>query len=383
MVPRYRPEFDSAAWVRWARSSAATVTAARAAVIDRLAGPGGPRSGLAFSTARQALFTYFSRLRDTSGGGSVLVPAQICPVVAHVVRRAGFELRFVDLDDAFPTPSPAQYRDAIDEKTVAAIVCPLYGYLPKDWSPLVEPRRVRVVLDLAQALLLADRLDRRLLEQADAIAYSFGLGKGLDTGGALLLTPHPVPVNGHGATAAATASVVLKGLALRGLIATGLYRYAVSRLERELEAAVSFEPDLRARGSESLYPLWEARLWRFASEVERARERAIALQRLPAVRRACRNLDVFCDPEALHLRQILRLSDPTARASVIASLRLSGIDCAQAGEPLPQEYLSLADPPAVPRAARFRSDAVRLPFLGRVSEREFERLQQALERALA
>ena len=132
----------------------------------------------------------------------------------------------------------------------------------------------------------------------------------------------------------------------------------------------------------NIYLLWEAKLNSFKVDISRARERAEKLSRLPVVRHVCRDL-AFFSPNATHLRQIIRFRHPKLRNSVLDTLRKDGVDCAPAGEPLPNEYFDGCELTDFPNARAFRQEAIRLPFLGRLSEIEFEQIQQNLESALA
>ena len=89
---------------------------------------------------------------------------------------------------------------------------------------------------------------------------------------------------------------------------------------------------------------------------------------------------VCFDPASTHLRQIVRARNQTARDALLDELRRGGVDCAPAGELLPHEYLG--DAPsgsAFPNALRFKAEAIRLPFLGRLGDSAFARLKGALE----
>ncbi len=72
---------------------------------------------------------------------------------------------------------------------------------------------------------------------------------------------------------------------------------------------------------------------------------------------------------------------PTSGRAVIAALRAGGVGCAPAGEPLPHTHLAGA-PHAFQNAAAFRTDALRLPFLGRIGARELLLLRRRLHDVL-
>jgi hypothetical protein len=233
------------------------------------------------------------------------------------------------------------------------------------------------VLDLAQGLLSEPAFQ----EGSDAVVYSFALGKGLDTGGGLLYTSRPIGAAPVRRFATPQAATLLRAASLRLVALTGTYALLLSLLEREIESDKDFHPSSHPGLPAGVQQLWAARLPAFEAEVERARRCAQALASLDCVRRSCRELAFYFGRGANHLRQILHLVDATRQKTVIQRMRQAGIDCAPAGEALPEEYLRR---PAgqFPVAAAFRETAIRLPFLGRLSESRFARVCGALEKAL-
>ena len=331
-----------------------------------------------FDRARDGLAVWLRSLRASSSG-EVLVSAQICPAVRYAIAAAGLTPRYVDIDESFATPSPSQYTAAINRDTAAIIVAPFYGYVQSSWDAL-RTGSIPVCLDMAQGLLLEERL-APLIDRAAALLYSFSLGKGLDLGGAVLCTRAPL---GGNATPARVlrSGAALNNLVLRTIIALGLYPMVLPYIERAVneeqqgEAVDAGAPVRDVRGHRDV---WAARAVLFAGEVDRARESARRITMTPAFTAACRDVGVYGDRGASHLRQVIRLRDPLRRADVLHRLRSRGVDCSPAGEPLPADHA----PADFPNAFRFVSDAIRLPFLGRLDARKREHVERAIEAALA
>lgn len=381
MIARYRPALDVAAW--WSFLACSDPASARQQVVLRLGGPRAHRAH-AFVSARQALFAYLSQLRRRAGSAArVLLSAQICPVVPELVRHAGLEPAFVDLDSSFPTPLPESFARGVDANTLAVVLSPMYGFFPRGWDAFLDKLgTAKLVLDLAQGLLLGDRIEQRLLQRADAVVYSFALGKGLDTGGGLIFSEDLDPDLTRGARWDGQWATLAGALALGTIQALGLYGPLVGRLEGQIEAGKRFTPKPHAGAAERCFCLWHARLLRFEGELERARLRASAIRKLPEVQRRCRDVEILCGPESTHLRQIIRLPPGRLQAQVLSRLRGAGVDCAAAGEPLPSEYDRRFSSADFPNASRFRLEAIRLPFLGRLAEPAFEFICQRLQDTL-
>ncbi len=306
----------------------------------------GPACRQLFGRGREALAAWFAGL----GRGEVLVSAQICPAVPFLLRRMGFTPVYLDLDPVFPCPSGEAFARAVTERTVAVLASPMYG-LAREWKSWQGPP---LVLDLAQGLGAWPEL----CEQAEAVVYSFGLGKGADTGGGLLCSRQKVSV--AGTSLAPFLGTVAQGVALRGLLASGLYRFFVQRgvaLEKE------DRPVHPRRGPAWLEGFCLARVAVYLEQAELARRR---YRELPGA------LAEYA--ECLPLRAILRLPQ---RDRVLARLRERGIDAEPAGEPLPGEYDPGAGGP-FPQAERFLAEGLRLPFLGRLSPAEFEHVKRSL-----
>jgi len=379
VIPRYLPAVGLSDALRLYASSSNGNTAHQARFVPDTAS----WHPYAFERARHGLTTW---LRTLSRGrdGRVLVSAQICPAVREAIAAAGLTPSFIDVDAAYPSPSPSQFAAALSGEVAAVIVAPMYGYIQDDWNTLATlVGATPLCVDMAQGLLLDDRL-AVLLARADAVLYSFSLGKGLDVGGGLLFARTPLPNTGPMDRAPrARMSVVAAGLAWRALVASGLYRACVPLIERQIDRdqhGHSGTPVAPPRDPARHLSDWTARVDAFARDVGRARDRARSIGALPSVRAGCRDVDTFCnDGGATHLRQVLRLREAARRPRVLETLRRLGIDCAPAGEPLPS---SVAASNTFPNAARFASDAIRFPFLGRLREEEQARVERALEAAI-
>ena len=337
----------------------------------------------AFERARHGL-TSWLRTLPRGRDSRVIVSAQICPAVREAIAAADLTPLFIDVDDGYPSPSPSQFAAAMAEGVAAIIVAPMYGYIQADWRALaVAVGATPLCVDMAQGLLLDDRL-AVLLARAEAVLYSFSLGKGLDVGGGLLFVRKPLAGTGAMDRAPrARLSVVATGLAWRALVASGLYRACVPFIERQIDRDQHEQngtPAAPPRDPARHLAEWTARVDAFARDVGRARDRAGSIGALPSVRAGCRDVDAFCnDRGATHLRQVLRLRDAARRPRVLETLRRLGIDCAPAGEPLPSSTMGAT---IFPNAARFASDAIRFPFLGRLRDEEQARVERALQVAI-
>lgn len=168
----------------------------------------------------------------------------------------------------------------------------------------------------------------------------------------------------------------MKSIVLRAAIASGAYGALVDRLENASEAAkVDRESFVPRRLHPAMHFVWRDKIRRFQREVALARARAAEFVASDRLRALLHDLDIYCDSRALHLRQVVRLRNAAQRDRAVVRLRESGIDCAAAGEPLPPEG-------DFPNACTFVSDAIRLPFLGRLSEQQFAALKRNLEIAV-
>ncbi|MGE3806589.1 MAG: hypothetical protein AB7K24_18130 [Gemmataceae bacterium] len=340
-----------------------------------------------FPRARNALQTVFWNLHRQRGRGDVALSAQICPLVVRLANQAGFGTRFVDLSVSGPTPAPESFRSLLDSDVAAIIVSPLYGHLPGDWSVLEsnspQTGRPWIIVDLAQGLGLP--CTDSFFHSADAIIYSFGLGKGLDCGGGLLLTNRQFTLPSR-RTSGNTShwGSLASALALRALMAVGVYQFLVSSMDSAIDADKSCDVPIGMElASDAAFSLWQSRLPRFLKEIARARGRSQTLARTAAVAKNCRDLEVYSSARSTHLRQVLRLKDPGARPAILEFLRRNGVDVTIAGEPLPFQYVQGIRPADMPNACMFQNDSIKLPFLGRLSPSSFDSLTAKLEKSFA
>jgi dTDP-4-amino-4,6-dideoxygalactose transaminase len=393
MLPRYVPSIDLSA--RLESLSSGGIQAAIEFLHTNL-GLSGWRQATPVELARHGIATYFEELSRRDTRRSVLLSAQICPVVPSLLVALGFRPVFIDVDSDVPMPNGEQIAAALSDKSLAqsvaaAIISPIYGYLPAGLDDVAQHLNgTAVLLDLAQAVTLAPALPQ-LLARADASVFSFGIGKGLDSGGGLLAvrTGNIAFDNGMGSTLATLAGLPT-ALAIRLTATLGIYEVVTSAMERNSSIETWTAADamaIRKRLPDGVFKAFAARFKRFAWEVNIARKRAAILFESTAVAKACRSPRVFANGEQMHLRQIVRLADASQRDPVLASLRKAGIDAMPAGEPLAASYLlsgtfALCGDGQLPNAKRFLSDAIRLPFLGRMDERSFRRVAAALENAL-
>jgi dTDP-4-amino-4,6-dideoxygalactose transaminase len=381
MIPRYTPHIGLDGWFRWLLAPADR-SASPEAFLAALAGGPPPAYHYAFDCLRSGLFVFFEQLAKTTPARSVLVSAQICAAVPNVIVKAGFTPQFVDTDASYPLPSAADYARALHGDVAAVIVAPLYGHIQHDWHALLAALGNRaLVLDLAQGLGLAGRV-RPLAARADAIGFSFGLGKGLDAGGGLVLTSKSLGVEtARPASRLGCLRPLAEAAALRVIIGLGLYSVLARRLDREELQAQSVSAPRRI--PDDIHLLWQQKLGAFHDDVRRAGDRAQQLGAGAAIMEKVRDANIYFSAASTHLRQVIRLRDSGMRDSVVARLRELGVDCAPAGEPLPPAAPGREPASAFPNARQFTSDAIRLPFLGRLTDAGFGRLQSTLERTLA
>jgi len=382
MYPRYVPQLGLGAWFRWFVGPRDSALAATAAIHTELAGGAVLPFSCAYDNLRTGLRAYFSHLTRARGAGRVLVSSQICAAVPRALEAAGCSVHYVDVDEHYPTPSARQFAAALDGRTAAVIVAPAYGHVQDDWSELLDALGGRaLVLDLAQGLGLEQRL-ALLYRVADAVTYSFGLGKGLDTGGGLVLARSALEpqLKSRGGRFAAIRTLG-NAIALKSIIASGLYPFFAHRAD-EFDAGQGTAQSTPGYDARILALLWREKLAVFSAEIGLARDRAEALGKSGPLAAKLRDTDIYLGRAASHLRQVIRIADPGRRDALIAGLRGDGIDCAPAGEPLPQATCPHGSPEVYPNAARFRSDAIRLPYLGRMSESRFRRFRTILERAV-
>ena len=377
MIPRYLPSPDWRARLLATRERHADAASDLVAVLA----PGEAFAGrLAVAALRHGLNAYFGELATRAGYGEIAMSAQICPLVPLAARNAGFAPRFVDIADDRPVPTGRQLASVMDDSVKGVIVAPFYGHITDTLDPFLAALGTRsLFLDLAQGIGL--RGIEPLLSRADAVGYSFGIGKGLDTGGGLLLTRRALQLS-----AASDASLGVGSMArsagLRIIAACGLYGLVARVVERAAEAGPeAFDPRVRVLRDQWVYEWWRRRLTTFLEEVRLAQDRAASLYSRFGAHPALAFADVCFSPNATHLRQIIRLADAGRRDVTLERLRQGGIDCAPAGEPLPSTYIP-GERNDYPAARRFLADSIRMPFLGRLSERDFVQLANAMERAL-
>lgn len=384
MIPRYVPATGIAAWVTAGFGGREAQSHAMAEFTRALAGPRAPGVAYGYARLRNGLLEYFRHLAREMPGGQVVLGAQTCPCVGLAVRAAALVPVFVDSGRIYPAADASSYLAAIGAQTVCVVAAPLYGLLPDDWARLAEvPSRVRLVLDLAQGVGLADRLDVPVA-RADAVGFSFAPGKGLDTGGALLLSRTAFRAGAVTGVPARWGSIaaLARCTALQVLARGPLYGLLLDAFSRQVEAD-TFELDVR---DHTLMPLpgrllLDA-LQRYRTELMLARERAVMLADTiggaPTVRDAAH---LYCDRHA-PLRTIIRVADRASRDRLLSALRARGVDAMPAGEPLPSTYLSDLETVDWPNAFAFTASALRLPFLGRLTLRDFERLRRTLRELL-
>lgn len=388
MIPRYRPQLAPIA-----RLAALQPLAALSDEVAKSLGIESWSSSALFDSGRSALAAYFGSLAALDQRRTVVVSCQICPVVPIVLIAQGFRPIFADTDTKLPTPGRAETLAAFSEgggerHTAAVLFSPFYGHMP---SLAGLSRRkfgsTRLVADLAQGVLIEGAM-HEVLGLADAAMFSFGPGKGLDIGGALLAERQKssaldLPPSSFAPIAASTFAMALALRAIQGL---GLYRRFLQILDRKVDSAKEWSGHARRLASFGPSRGWRIALRQFSSEVQIARQRAANLFSSEALLADLKFPEAYGGRAATHLRQVIRLRDSDRRDAVLAALRARGIDAMPAGEPLPESYLSrdnFAGNTDWPNARLFLADAIRLPFLGRLTATQFKRLQEALEDALA
>jgi dTDP-4-amino-4,6-dideoxygalactose transaminase len=389
-VPRYSPALDFGAFL--GPRATQSVESAVSEVARRL-GLGDFPSVLAVPSARVGLNAYFSALARKNSRRVVLLSSQICPIVPRILIGWGFKPEFVDIAPDLPTPGRAELMSGFDAaggaaKVAAVIIAPLYGYVRKDVDLLASTLEdTSIVLDMAQGLFLADTIPA-LFRTTDAVVYSFGIGKGLDTGGGLLASRDKVGEVRYDRLYRIRSLIRLFGaVMIHAAVRSGAYRALIPLLERSIEVDKDEIPDQTEGGCaivrNDAFIRWAIRLTQVNQEIMLARKRAQRIFDRPRLARHLRDSEAYSDPNASHLRQIIRLADVQRRDRTIEILRRKGVDAVAAGEAMPSDYLRLADFDShrFPEAIRFRSDAIRLPFLGRIDDRSFDHVLTTLESA--
>ena len=335
---------------------------------------------LVLARARQGLLAHYLDVRERLGQGVILLPAQVCPVVPAVIRAAGLTPLALDGDGALATPGPSAYVAALTGPgVIGLLLAPMSGYVQESWGALLNAldARMDVGVDLAQAPLAAPALGSDLMTRADAVLFSFGVGKGFDTGGGLLLTKRTTqarwPVRRAWPIVAAAAA---RSAAVRLAMAAGLYRLLLPLVDRM--AADDVEVLSPEEVESSIARSWAVRLPVVVSEFEQAARRSAELGRLSRIQKSCVSVEANCSASARPLRQVLRFRPGLDRDGILRALRSGGLDCAAGGEPFPEGE----DAGTWPNALQFTRDALRLPFLGRFSDEEFERAKAAIDKVL-
>jgi hypothetical protein len=252
-----------------------------------------------------------------------------------------------------------------------------------DWTVLTSARNgPEIVLDLAQGL--GRNVSTGLMEHASVVGFSFGVGKGVDTGGALLFSrnktsfQNALPVSNLGN------SMIWRSVLLRAVISLGLYGVVSGWVARLSEGDLTaFDECVRPIDFHRSSSFWLQRLQKFTREVQVARRRGAELENALRNSEALVGANVYFCPLSTHLRQIVRLADPRRRNSLLSTLRSAGIDCTAAGERPPWTYLTGIDARRFPNTRQFMATAIRLPFLGRLTEKEYLWVRNSLEANLA
>jgi len=380
-IPRYAPQSPAG---RSARKDAALHVAGLLACA-----PGATL--VPVGAGRVGIRLLFEALARGDNRRTVVMSAQACPIVPRVVLACGFTPFFADVDPAVASPGARELTMAYEaaggrDRVAAVIASPIYGYAPPGIGDLKHAlgQNVKLLADFAQGALI-DGEGASLVAAADAAIFSFGVGKGADTGGGLLAV-RDIPISGLPPAQELAGSVALVRL-LRTVETLGLCRWLTPYLDRQGDKdarpdAAEFKTEIL---TEDAFNVLAPALDRFRSDVARARQRAQILFENRILRNVCRDVDVYASSQFTHLRQILRLRDPGRRAPVLARLRAAGIDALPAGEKLPSRYLAATQYETCGdwyNARQFLADAIRLPFLARLNDRAFDHLLKTLEDAL-
>jgi len=136
------------------------------------------------SSGRAALYTTLLAFKEISPRDEVVIPAFVCPSVARAVLKAGLKPVVADVTPSDFGFDRASAHQAINHRTLAVIAAHLFGY-PADHDAV---RRVAVaagaffVEDAAQSF--GARIGSQLTGTlGDAGIFSFGMSKGMSTGG--------------------------------------------------------------------------------------------------------------------------------------------------------------------------------------------------------
>lgn len=381
MIPRYRPAVGVAAWSSLLFGGESILQSARQSLLERL----GVGAGFPFSIAavalRDAIFAWFADVQRRRGAVTALMSAQVCPVVPLAALAAGLKVAFADISADSPTPGPVEIAAGSNADSACVVLAPLYGHMHAGWRTggAASLAGREVLLDLAQGLGWG--VPPELLACSSAVGFSFGIGKGLDTGGGALVSRQAI-TGANGQRGSLSQGALWKCIILRATMAAGIYTLLADAVGRAADAVLSgFKPEVRLLDLGVLAPFWVARAAAFEADLHLARRRAQELGEELGAHPALAHSAQCFSADATHLRQLVRLADAGRRDTVVAALRAHDVDCAPAGETPPWVYLAV-DAARFPNTAQFCADAIRLPFLGRITEGEFTRLRRALGAAL-
>jgi dTDP-4-amino-4,6-dideoxygalactose transaminase len=147
------------------------------------------------SNATMGLLLALRALTQAPAGHSVVLPSYTFAATGTVVKWAGYEPLFVDVDRDHWHADPSSMRSLLEQRAdvVALMPCSTYGSAPpaevvRQWEQLSHEWGVPLLIDSAAGFGSADAEGRRLGRNGDAEVFSFHATKpfAIGEGGAVL-----------------------------------------------------------------------------------------------------------------------------------------------------------------------------------------------------
>ncbi len=402
--------FDVRNWFRTFRLGSIAPAEATARVRDfeeRFAGYYGVPNTIAFPFARTALFASL-KTQNLEEGSEVLMPPITIKPMMDVVIGLGLKPVFVDIELDTLCFDPAKLADAITPRTRAALITYLFGIAPRaeELTRICKDNGIFVIEDFSHALN-AEYQGRKLGTFGDVGIYSTGITKTLDAfGGGLAITADPelgASLREFQASLGPTPSGRLRGKIAKNIVwnlATRKWTFTLaifplirlmSRLNNEMAqrmtgARLGLVPDQTLPGSYFEQFTWlqadagKARMPEVEAGDARRIANASALQRVLA-KIGARSCAVLPEARSVYWQFVVFSPEPARFEQILAS---QGIDTGTSnlslisGLGIYPEYER-----ACPNAEFVKTNAMYIPINPRLTARDLERIEGALQQALS
>ncbi len=332
-----------------------------------------------FGSARQGLYSWLLvQKKKNPQKSKILLPAFICESVVATIQSAGFQIDFYDLCKNSLSPSQNAIESLLQKTVLAVLYAPYFGVIENASLPSEKPSDVFSIFDFAQAA--GSPAD---VTFADLMLLSFGMGKGVDYyGGSLLVrkdqeqiifdvtceTENPIQ-SFYAKSVVGFQKFILSHPALvRGTT------WGQSFFERNKKESVPCQGQQKLLRNGTVEIL-QNRFNLFQKSVETARTRALQIYEMSLGS----PLELLLLPkeqirfhESTFLRFPLLAETPTLAQQIFQKLRNAGVQVTYAGEP---PRTSAKD---LPHFNSFNQRILKLPFLGSLTEAEFQYLLKRL-----